>query len=73
MATMTTEHDEQERLLEQARNMAVQLDAELAVVASLVRAANERGQIMHVLVGHDHEGRNHECPSCQLVAWAATA
>lgn len=66
MATMTTEHDQH---VDRGHATAVQLDAELAVVASLVRAADER-----TLLGHTHGvRRDHECPTCQLLAWAATA
>lgn len=68
MATATDD-----RLLEQARGIAVSLDAELAVVASLVRAGAESE-----LMKHNHSVRvggttSHDCPTCQLVAWAATA
>lgn len=58
MATTTAERE---------HGAAVALHAELALVGSLVLAADERE-----LVGHTHAStrRSHECPACQLLAWA---
>lgn len=66
MATTDTD----DRLLEQARGLAVSLEAELALVGSLVLAANERGQLDHGLTHSRPSRGQHECPVCQLLAWA---
>lgn len=65
--TTPTEHQ-----LEQARRIAVELEAENALVASLVRAQNERG-LLDTSHTHLARGNRHGCPTCQLVAWAASA
>lgn len=59
MATTTAERE---------HGAAVALHAELALVGSLVCAADERD-----LLGHTHAiaaRRSHDCPACQLLAWA---
>lgn len=52
---------------ERGRQLAVSLEAELAVVASLVRA--DHGDRCEQ---HPHRS-DHDCACCQLVAWARSA
>lgn len=71
MATTDCEHD---RVLEQARGIAVQLEAELALVASLVLAADEQHGLRCTLRAHSHGAKvSNDCPACQLLAWAKAA
>jgi hypothetical protein len=63
--------DEQDRLVEQARAIAVSLEAENALVASLVLAADERDCLRHSIRAHAHGVKaSGDCPACQLLAWA---